>query len=277
MKRIILLTLTLALVMSLCACFKDKSPIVDESLEIDTEEQISESESDSAAEITPALSEIPLELYSVEIKQETVDTGKYTASLIYPHISGYSDVEIEEKVNAIIYSYVTNKMNTAIAETGAENEIEYFIDSFNVTYKGDKLISALCRGSVTAEETAYSASFAYGINIDLSSAKLIGFDSIVDYNGFKNDFVSGGYKIIYGYEKLLSETSPGDLVAQYDPLYSIYPEFYIKEQSGDLSLGVIVDTVQIYGDVAALEGELEGKRYTTEYFAELTEEKIAKK
>ncbi|MBO7148516.1 MAG: hypothetical protein J6V93_01535 [Clostridia bacterium] len=275
MKKIILLILTFALVINLCACFKDKTPAVSETYESDSEETLPENE--SVAETTPPLSEIPLELYSVEIKQETLDTGKYTASLIYPHISGYSDAETEEKVNAIIYSYVMRKMNTSVAETGAESGVEYFIDSFNVTYKGDKLISALCRGSVDAQDTAYSASFAYGINIDLSSAKLISFDSIVDYNGFKNDFVSGGYKIIYGYEKLLSETTAADLVAQYDPLYSIYPEFYIKEQSGDLSLGVIVDTVQIYGDVAALEGALEGKRYTTEYFTELTEEKVAKK
>lgn len=263
--------------LSLCACFKDKAPEISDSYESESAEQISESESDTVAETTPALSEIPLELYSVEIKQETVDTGKYTASLIYPHISGYSDTEIEEKVNAVIYSYVTKKMNTAIAETGAENGIEYLIDSFNVTYKGDKLISALCRGSVSAEDTAYSASFAYGINIDLASAKLISFDSIVDYNGFKNDFVSNGYKIIYGYENLLNETSCKDLIAQYDPLYSIYPEFYVRDESGELSLGVIVDTVQIYGDVAALEGALEGKRYTTGYFTELTGEKVAKK
>lgn len=262
----------LALAVSMSGCFEDKElqTTQDDSTVSESLTDNSESETDTEEDTKPVMSEVPLELYTVEIRQETVDAGTYTANLIYPQITGYSDTEIEEKVNALIYSYAKKKMNTAITETGAETGIEYNIDSFNVTYKGDKLISALCRGSVSVEGDAYTTGFAYGINIDFVGAKLISFDGIVDYNGFKNDFASGAYKLTRGYEKLLEETNCTDIISQYDPLYSIYPEFYIKQSESTLKLGVITDMIHVLGDVAEFEAELTNKKYVKSYFTELT-------
>lgn len=262
-SKILSASLILALVVSMYGCFGSG------------EKQTSDSntqayESESGIQTESAMSEVPIELYTVEIKQETVENETYTANLIYPQITGYSDREIEEKVNALIYSYVSKKMNTSIAQTGAASGINYSIESFNVTYKGDKFISALCRGSVYVEGNAYTTGFAYGINIDFTGAKLVGFDSIVDYNGFKTGFTSGEFKLTRGYEKLLDETNFSDMISQYDPLYSIYPEFYVKQTENGINLGVITDTIHVLGDVAEFEASVEGQKYMTDYFKDLT-------
>lgn len=230
--------------------------------------------SDSQIDVTSSIGEltqVPIELYTVEMKPETLDGDGYTASLIYPQITGYSDIEIEEKVDALIRSYISRKMNEAISERVGGAAVDYVVDSVDVTYKGDRLFSALLRGSVKVEDDAYTTGFAYGINVDLKGAKLISFDEIVDYKGFVNDFTSGAFELTRGYDKLLDETSHADLIAQYDPLYSIYPEFYIRQTSSDIKLGVVADTINLLGDTAEFESPTDTKKYMKEHFAELTE------
>ena len=262
MKKIcLLLILTFVCIMT-CACFKES-----DTSRIDTS-AVSTSESDTIeTEIT--MTEVPIELYSVDIKQESIHTDSYSASMIYPQISGYSDAEIEEKVNALIYSYANSKRNTAISQTGADSGVNYDVYSFDVTYKSDKLISALCRGSVTVEGSSSVTEFAYGINIDFVGVKLIGFDGIVDYKKFEKDFTDGAYIQTNGYENLLSETTFADIISQYSALYSIYPDFYIKQSDAGVKLGVIADTVQVLGGLAEFEGVVSNKGYTTKYFADL--------
>ena len=264
-SKIISASIILALVVSMYGCFGNSEK---QSTESNTNTEVPESESSIQTEA--AMSEVPIELYTVEIKQETLENEAYTANLIYPQVTGYSDREIEEKVNALIYSYVSKKMNTSISLTGADSGINYDIESFNVTYKGEKFISALCRGSVYVEGNAYVTGFAYGINIDFAGAKLVGFDSIVDYNGFKTGFTNGEFKLTRGYEQLLDETNFSDIISQYDPLYSIYPEFYVKQTDNGINLGVITDTIHVLGDVAEFEASVEDKKYMTDYFNDLT-------
>ena len=270
-----LLAFALVILLLLCmgACRKDNRDDTSVGTQMtDTEETVSKSE--DTQQTTPQLSEIPLELYSVEIKQETIDNGEYTASLIYPQITGYSDAELEEKVNALIYSYVKKRMELSLIEAGAvsgeDSDIVYGISSFDVTYKGDKLISALCRGSVSSDNSAYSRNFAYGINVDIKGARHISFDSIVAYGEFENAFSSGEFKLTNGYKRLLEETNCADIISQYNPLYSIYPEFYVKDTTEGVNLGVIVDTVHIYSDVAEFECAAHGNKYIKDYFTELT-------
>lgn len=215
--------------------------------------------------------QVPIELYTVDMKPETLDGDGYTASLIYPQITGYSDVEIEEKVNALIRSYISRKVNEAVSERVGGDTVIYDVDSVDVTYRGDRLFCALLRGRVKVEDDVYTTGFAYGINIDLKGAKLISFDEIVDYKGFVSDFAGDGFELTRGYDKLLDETSRADLIAQYDPLYSIYPEFYIRQTSSDIKLGVVTETIDLLGGTAEFEAPTETKKYMKEHFAELTE------
>ncbi len=264
MKKISFILILLILCVTLIACFgSGKTDESDTTASEDASESVDVSESESR------VSEIPVELFTVEIKQETIEGDVYTANMIYPQVSGYSDTEIEEKVNALIHSYATNKRNTAIAQTGAESGVYYDIDSFNVTYKSDKLISALCRGTVSVDGSSYVTNFAYGINIDFAGAKLIGFDGIVDYKNFEKDFIGGAYIQTRGYENLLEETNFSDIISQYDDLYSIYPEFYIRQSDNGVVLGVIADTIQVLGNVAEFETVVSGKNYMTKYFSEI--------
>jgi len=262
MKKIVFLLILLLVCIFVCACFYDRD-ITNDNTDALTELSDSETESESA------MSEIPVELFSVEIKQESLQTDSYIANMKYPQISGYSDKETEEKVNALIYSYVNNKRKTFISQTGADSVVYYDIDSFNVTYKSDKLISALCRGTITVEGSSIETAFSYGINIDFISAKLIGLDSIVDYKNFEKDFTNGSFVQTSGYKNLLEETNFKDIISQYNALYSIYPEFYIKQSENGVALGVITDTVQVLGNVAEFEGDVTDKGYMTKYFKDL--------
>ncbi len=262
MKKIVFLLILLLVCIYVCACFNDRD-ITNDRTDALTELSDSESESESV------MSEIPLELYSVEIKQESLQTDAYIANMIYPQISGYSDKETEEKVNALIYSYVNNQRKSLISQTGVDAGVYYDVDSFNVTYKSDKLISALCRGTVTVEGSSDETNFAYGINIDFMGAKLIGFDNIVDYKNFEKDFTNGSFAQTSGYTNLLDQTNFKDIISQYNSLYSIYPEFYIKQSDNGAVLGVITDTVHVLGDVAEFESVVSDKGYMTKYFKDL--------
>lgn len=261
MKKLLVFLMITVICFFMISCTEKEETTESESLP--AQESVSETETEMAY--------VPVELYTVEIKQETVEGEAYTANMIYPQVSGYSNAEIEEKVNALIYSYAKKKMETAVANAGSELGIFYDVDSFNVTYKGEKLISALCRGSVSAEGSAYTKNFSFGINIDFERAKLIGFDEIVSYNGFRKDFVDGAFRQTNGYENLLSETTTNDLISQYDPLYSIYPDFYIKSDNGTEKLGVITDTIQVLGFVAEFECKITDKKYMTDYYSGLVD------
>lgn len=213
----------------------------------------------------------PIELYTVDIKREMLEEETYTANLIYPQIVGLNDTEIEEKVNALIRSYVSRKMNESVSEASGGGNVEYNVTSFDATYRGNALFSAILRGNVSIEGDAYPTDFSYGINVDLKGAKLIGLDELIEYKGFESDFENGVFKQTRGYDKLCDEANYSDLISQYDPLYSIYPEFYIRNTDGRINLGIITETIHVLGDVAEFEADISGKKYIKDYFFELTD------
>ena len=266
--RITALILALMLIIGIYGCSKKNN---NETSETVTETQ-SETESESAT-----LSEdvkLPAEAYKVKIQTEEYTGDGFKAFMYYPQLSGFGDAEIEEKVNALIYSFVSTKRDTAVKSVMAVsrgNTVEYEVESFNVTYKSDKLLSALCRGRVTFEGDSNPREFSFGINVDLMDVKLIGLNEIVDFDKFKKAFESGEYKQTYGYDKLLEQTEPVDLISQYNKLYSIYPEYYISSSDGEVKLGAVVETAVILGGIAEFEGDISQASYKTQYIKELTQ------
>ncbi len=260
--KITALLLALVLVISIYGCFgKDKT---------ETEESVTESESESVT-----ISEdvkLPAEAYKVVIRTEDYTADGYTAFMYYPQLSGFGDAEIEEKVNALIYSFVCSKRDAAVKSVMAVSmgkTVKYEIESFDVTFKSEKLLSAHCRGHVTYEGDSNPSEFSFGINVDLSDVKLIGFNETVDFDKFKKAFESGEFKQTYGYDKLLNETTLTDLISQYDKLYSIYPEYYFKSDEDGALLGVITETASILGAIAEFEGVVADSSYKTQYINEL--------
>ena len=260
--KITALLLALVLIISIYGCFGgDKT---------ETEESITETESES--ETISEDVKLPAQAYKVMIQTEEYVADGYNAFMYYPQISGFSDSEVEEKANALIYSFVCSKRDAAVKAVMAVSSgktVEYEVESFDVTCKTAKLLSAHCRGRATYEGDLNPSEFSFGINVDLSGVKLIGFNEIVDFDRFKKAFEDGEYKQTYGYEKLLEETTSTDLIAQYDKLYSIYPEYYLRTDDAGVWLGVIAETAPILGGIAEFEGDLSGGSYKTQYIYEL--------
>lgn len=266
--KILALVLALVLVISIYGCFgKDKT-------DVDVTENQTESESESVSE-SETLSEevkLPAEAYKVVIQTEQYTGEGYNSFMYYPQLMSFGDAEVEEKVNALIYSFVCSKREAAVKTVMAVSlgeTVEYEIESFDVTHKSDKLLSAHCRGHVTFNGDSNPTEFSFGINVDLSGVKLIGFNEIVDFDKFKKAFESEEFKQTYGYNKLLEETALTDLISQYDKLYSIYPEYYVKSDELGLKLGVIVETANILGGIAEFEGDIKNSSYKTQYISEL--------
>ena len=264
--KIVSLIIALILIISIYGCFgKDKTEI---------SEDVTETETETESETISEDVKLPAKAYKVMIQTEEYVGDGYSAFMYYPQISDYGDTEIEEKANGLIYSFVCAKRDGAIRNTmavSAGNTVKYEIESFDVTYKSEKLLSALCRGHVTYDGDLYPSEFSFGINIDLSDVKLIGFNEIVDFDKFKKAFEGGEYKQTYGYDKLLEETTLTDLISQYDKLYSIYPEYYFRAGEDGVKLGVVAETVPILGGIAEFEGNLTDSSYKTQYTNELTE------
>ena len=256
--KITALLLALVLVISIYGCFgKDKT---------ETSETVTKTESES--ETISEDVKLPAEAYKVKIQTEEYVADGYRAFMYYPQLSGFGDAEIEEKVNALIYSFVCSKRDAAVKPVMAVSmgkTVQYEMESFDVTYKSEKLLSAHCRGHVTYEGDTNPSEFSFGINVDLEDVKLIGFNETVDFDKFKKAFESGEYKQTYGYNKLLDETTLTDLISQYDKLYSIYPEYYFKSDESGVKLGVITETANILGGIAEFEGIIADSSYKTQY------------
>ncbi len=258
--KITALILALIMIVSIYGCFGKEKAESDESA---TETEI-ESESETISEDV----KLPAEAYKVIIQTEEYIGDGYSAFMYYPQLSDYSDTEVEEKANGLIYSFVCAKRDAAVKTAmavSAGKPVQYEIESFDVTYKSEKMLSAHCRGHVTYEGDSFPSEFSFGINVDLSDVKLIGFNEIVDFDKFKKAFESGEYKQTYGYDKLLEETTLTDLISQYDKLYSIYPEYYLKAGDDVVKLGVIAETVPLLGGIAEFEGNISDGSYKTQY------------
>lgn len=211
----------------------------------------------------------PVELYKLEIVNEDVNSEKYSARLSYPAVDGYSSSEIEEKVNALIRSYTFAKMDYALAQTGAYTHVNYNIDSLEVTFKNEKFFSAICHVSIQIDGESDTIKGAYGINVDVKNSRIVGFESIINFDEFVIAFGNGHFGQTEGYEKLLEETTFDDIITPYSELYSIYPEFFVRANNDVSSLGIIADTVPVLGYFAVFEDDVTDDKYVNDVYFEL--------
>lgn len=228
----------------------------------------SQGDSDNKSDEVPT---VPVELYKLEIVSESYNTETYSGKLKYPVVSGYSSSEIQEKVNALIRSYSKAKMDYAIAQTGAYSFVDYTVESFDITFKNEKFFSAVSRVSIMIEGESDEIKLAYGINVDLKNSRTVELGSFIKFNEFKIDFGNGHFGQTYGYEKLLEKTTFDDIINPYSELYSIYPEYYIRQNGDNAALAIIADTIPVHGYYAIFECDVTDTSFVDENFFELVD------
>ena len=263
--RILSVLLVAVLILTALGC-SDKNKETDNDDNTDKTDVSVEADSGDTTE-APVIA--PVELFKLEIVNEDVNNEKYSARLSYPAVDGYSSSEIEEKVNALVRSYTFAKMDYALAQTGAYTHVNYNVDSLDVTFKNEKFFSAICHISIEIEGEPDIIKGAYGINVDVKNSRIVGFESIINYNDFVIAFGNGHFGQTEGYEKLLEETTFDDIITPYSELYSIYPEFFVRAGNGTSTLGIIADTVPVLGYFAVFEDDVTDDKYVNDLYFEL--------
>ena len=215
------------------------------------------------------VTDVKTEIYSVEVRREKTSAETYDAELTYPVIDGYSDGEIEEKINALVRAYIDKRVLEAVSGASAENRAHFKTVSFDVTCRGDRFFSALIHASIAYDSSDISEeNLSFGINADLAQARLVSFGEIADFEKFAADFRLGAYTPTAGSENILDDTNYEDLLVQYGELYSIYPEFYLKSGADSGYFGVIFETVDLLGGYAEFEAPIGDKSYLNREFLE---------
>ncbi len=269
--KILALILALLTVLAFVGCSdnskkankSDQTTVNDETTSSDHEQ----SESETTSDTNPVSA--PVELYKIEMVTDLVDAERYSATLSYPAVSGYSSNEIEEKVNALVKSYTYEKMNYAIAQTGAYTDVYYSVDMLDVTYMNEGFFSVITKVSVTIDGEPDSTKLAYGLNVDLKNSRIVEFGSFIKFNEFKTNFGNGYFGLISGYKNLLEETTYDDIINPYSELYMIYPEYYIRKNGDTPVLGIIAETVPVLDYYATFECNITDNSMVSDSFFEL--------
>ncbi|MBQ8005167.1 MAG: hypothetical protein IJ303_02510 [Clostridia bacterium] len=182
---------------------------------------------------------------------ETEDGNKSMKILRYPKLSGLSDPEIENAVNAAFKKIAEDQYKTYM-----QDEEIYIIEGTFFNYSVDSVeIKRLTNSFVSVKNTVYlmtgyatyPSSPVYTVNIDLTTGEIIEEDDIFsDFNIISSKFLAGDFKKVYGADDLMRNTSFEDMILQYVGNHGAYPETYFTEDS----LVINIDLVDALGTSA---------------------------
>ncbi len=126
---------------------------------------------------------------------------------------------------------------------GDDDSVTYIITNCDVTLAAKDFISYKCEGMFTNASTNESTVVLYSHNYDFKTGEEISFDKVVSsFPKFQKAFARGKFEMVKN-DGYLDETSNSEMLGNYSPFDSIYPDWYIDGEY----FYVIADVPSAYG------------------------------
>ncbi len=196
--------------------------------------------------------------YTVSSEVYSDITDEREIALTYPVFEGIENAEaLNELLLAESKAYMENYLTY---NHPGEVYYSYEVSSAKNTYLSDSLASFICTGTLYADGAAHPINFAYTLNVDMASEKLLTFGDIIkDFTSVTELFKDGEFSLISsGNSELDNEITtltPDDLIGAYSELYGIYPPVYFTENGGTASLALSLETIYALGGHVEFEAE----------------------
>lgn len=189
---------------------------------------------------------------AIEIKptSESKEQDGSEIKMIYPLLtSAGQSGHTADEINSLIREYMDEERRITCIDS-AGDEYEYVIEAADVKYVGKTFFSAVIRGYVYSDGAPYPTVFAYTLNCDTKSCRILeDGDLIKDFGKLRSLFTSGKFKMTEGEDDLLDNTTYEDLMIEYRPEYGIYPSVYYAGSG----FGLALETVYSLGGYALFE------------------------
>lgn len=249
MKKIIAAALCAALVLSFAGCSKrkkqqDAAGTTAESASAVTDVRTTEAQT-SATAVTSAdtvidrLDGVPTAL---TCRTETFNNGNNTVTLKYPVFDDASHSDADGAIRDFVRGRYTS------AGMFPEEFAAYEITDVEVTYAGERFVSALFVGQIIGENG--EEHFAYTLNLGLSPVRVCDSSELVaSAASLYDSFVSGAFALVRGNSAVSSDMTASDIAYSFRPELGVCPNVYLR---GD-ALGIVCDVAQVYGGYAAFE------------------------
>ncbi len=185
-------------------------------------------------------------------------TDERELAFTYPIFEGKENAEA---LNTLLFNESKAYMENYLTYNHpGESYYSYDVSSVEAAYMSDSLASFICTGSLYADGAAHPINFAYTLNIDLESAKLLGFSDIIkDFSTVTELFKNGNFSLIPSdnseLDAEINKLSPEELIGAYSDLYAIYPPVYFIGNDNTVSLALSLETIYALGGHAEFEAE----------------------
>lgn len=176
------------------------------------------------------LPELPEANFSAEIRNVETNKHGYIKIIKFPVILSEDGTDRTE-INQIL------RNNEDEYATGPDfpfqegQNASYIVNQYKITLKAGDFLSCKAEGTYSNITDSYYSTILKSVNYNVTTGEEIGFDKVVsNQQKFYKAFCNGKFTMVKNDPQFNSKSSK-ELLGNFEPEYSIYPDYYIDGES----------------------------------------------
>ncbi len=189
------------------------------------------------------LPELPEAIFNTEIRNIETNKNGYIKIIKFPVVSSSDGRDLNE-FNSILRQNEEEYCNGSNFPYQENQSASYIIHQYNIMLQAGDFLSCKAEGTYSNSSEDYYFKILKSVNYNVATGETIGFDEVVsDLKKFYKAFSNGKFTMTQSNDTQLDSKSSEELLGNFQPAYSIYPDYYID---GEYFV-IIADVPEVFG------------------------------